>query len=248
MFTHVDIIGLGGTGSNLITNLIRLFLYNESIPNNLEINLIDGDIIEDKNIERGFENEGVSKYKVEYIKDKIIEQFEKEIIKKNFSINTINNYIKKNDYYMLLNTRSGRRSKTLCIAAVDNDHARKEIIEAIESQNKWVLFMSPGNAELDGQVISWLKDKNQEITPSPLKLYPQLVNANPSLNPGSCSYNSVNAPQLLATNMMAASATLAQVTQVLLDKSFMNYVGFNLIGKRTPTGTLIKIKEIPTII
>lgn len=242
MFQHVDLIGLGGTGSKLVTDLVRLLLFSSNIEKGLTLNLFDGDIIEPKNLTRAFNNSGVTQAKVEHIKNELIAQFDDQLAEKEFNIDAYPKYIDKAFYSNVLENRS-RRSKTLCIAAVDNDDTRKQLLQAIEEKDRWVMFVSPGNEESYGQVISWLKEGKTATEYSPLKLYPQLEEADPKYNPGSCAYQATSAPQLLTTNMMAATETLNQVSLMLLTGLYYDYVGFdNYKADRTP-GKLLQIKD-----
>lgn len=241
MITHVDVIGLGGTGSKLIEDLVRLLLNSPKINKKVTINLVDGDEIESKNIERAFSSEGVGDYKVNHIKQTLINSFKEQIEERQFRLITTPSYINKEDYEILLEGR-GRRSKTLCIAAVDNDDTRRQLIEAIDNQERWVMFMSPGNEETTGQVISWLKERKTFKGKHPFELYPQLKETKPSLNPGSCNYMAQSFPQLAITNMTAANETLNQVYR-MLEGVYFDIVSFDTITSSRSTGKVFTIDD-----
>ena len=227
---YVDIIGLGGTGSNLISNLTRLICYHSMFSDNTVVTLIDGDLVEEKNLERAFSKSWVGQSKADwcrYTAKSIVREAES-----NVQIYSVSNYIDKDEYFDLINSRSDN-SKTLCLATVDNDDTRKQLVEAIESSNKWVMFMSPGNGEYTGQVVSWLKEGDKEVGFNPLKQYDQWLEADPSLNPGSCAYQAQDSPQLLTTNMLAAAHTLTNI-QLLIDSGYFRpFIEFNLLKTYT---------------
>lgn len=244
MINYVDVIGLGGTGSNLLPNLVRLMSYHDMFAPDCELNLIDGDKIEDKNLERAFKKEGVGQPKVEWCRyeaNKIVQESDKSVL-----VYSISRYINKDEYLGLLADRP-QDSKSICIATVDNDDTRRQLVEAIDEANQWVMFISPGNEEYTGQVVSWLKDKDKNVGFNPLKQYDQWVEADPSLNPGSCAYEAQSFPQLLTTNMLAAVHTLTNI-QLLIDSGYFRpYIEFNLLKTYTKSADpLLAIELQPT--
>lgn len=243
MINYVDIIGLGGTGSNLISNLTRLICYHPFFDKNTVITLIDGDLVEDKNLERAFSKSWVGESKADWcshIAKSIVRESNTQV-----SVFGLSTYINKAEYLDILQNREST-SKTLCLATVDNDDTRKQLVEAIDEAKQWVMFMSPGNGEYTGQVVSWLKNKNENVGFNPLKQYDQWVEADPSLNPGSCAYKAQSFPQLLTTNMLAAAYTLTNI-QLLIDSGYFRpFIEFDLLKTYTKSSDPLLAIDIST--
>lgn len=235
-FKYIDIIGLGGTGSQLIENLIRFCLYSDKVEKGLTITLIDGDLIEDKNLARGFFAKGVGQFKTEFIRSYLVDIYGSELENKNILIDSNTNYIGKNLYLEMLSERE--EGPTIAVVCVDNDDSRREIIEAIDETDLDIIYISPGNDDIKGQVTCWAPGINYH----PKEQYGQLKDTDPSLNPGTCAYESVSSPQLLATNMMAACVTLAQISFIIEDKAFREFQGFNILENKD-SGKIYRLKD-----
>jgi molybdopterin/thiamine biosynthesis adenylyltransferase len=236
-FKHIDIIGLGGTGSQLIENLVRFCLYSDKVEEGLTITLVDGDLIEDKNLARGFFSKGVGQFKTEFIRSYLVDIYGSELEDKNILIDSNTSYIGKNLYLEMLSERE-EEGTTLAVLCVDNDDSRREIIEAIDASDLDIIYISPGNDKIKRQVTCWAPGINYH----PKEQYQQLNDTDPTLNPGTCAYESVSSPQLLVTNMMAACVTLAQISFIIEENAFREFQGFNILENKD-SGKIYKLND-----
>ncbi len=112
--TEIIIVGCGGTGSYLVRDLPRILL-NCSNKKYISIILIDGDIVEEKNIDRqNFTRSDIGKYKAQVLADRYGAAYGIPML-------AINEY--------LTNTRRLRdvgviSNNTLLIGCVDNNKTR----------------------------------------------------------------------------------------------------------------------------
>lgn len=217
---YVDLIGCGGTGSALLPHLLRLLEYHAQTQHEIEITLFDADTVSESNLERQqFKGNDIGTNKATSLIDNLgadITSLHKLEVKKA--------YVTKAYYSRILAERAQTNEdyETIVIVCVDNNASRKAILEAIQLYQN-ILFLSPGN-ELDyGQVICW----HTSITESnPLDKYKELREPTDSIpKRHSCVENTPSSPQLLTTNLLAATYTLANL-QCALDKNYYADISF----------------------
>jgi molybdopterin/thiamine biosynthesis adenylyltransferase len=200
MIDHVDLIGIGGTGSFLVRPLSRLIP-----PSN--ITLYDGDVIENKNLSR----QSLSRRR----------GFKTSCFK-SLGVKNRNIWVRYTNYLDILNSREGT---TLVLACVDRFKSRSDILWAIKDSGKRVIYISPGNDLVNGQVICW--DSN-EINECPLNKYEVLSNP-PDTTPGGCFDKHDSTPQLISTNYHAASLCISLVKSLINKEELPERVDFNVV-------------------
>lgn len=225
---HFVIIGAGGTGGYLIPNLTRQIALQNRLrgleghaPHSLTI--IDGDIIEEKNlIRQNFVDRDLNKNKAEVMADRYGKAFQ-------LSISYIPEYIVSTE--MLTNLIDVERHIPVFIDCVDNNKTRVFIEEAHRAFNQ-SYFISSGNEEMTGQVVLSMNSGRKKLesvfeseefgypvvvkTPSILNMFPSMLDGSDKLpTEMSCAENAESAPQNIHTNMTAANLIFGFANKIL---------------------------------
>lgn len=233
------IVGAGGTGGYLIPNLARqVSLQNKiRVEEGLSphtITLIDGDIVETKNLTRQqFVNADIGRNKAEVMARRYGGHFE-------VPITYIPEFIKDAEmFYEIMRGNHRDNRIPVVIDCVDNNKTRMLMYNAIiRFRGKFggahSYFLSSGNEEHTGQVIfstigghrldevlNHVESTNSDfsgvfMTPSIVDLFPSTANGEDKLpTEESCAEQSVSAPQNIHTNMTAANLLFGFVNQIL---------------------------------
>ena len=213
----IVMIGAGGTGGHIAPHLYRL-LYALERP--VKFIVCDGDIVEEKNLVRQNFTEadlGLNKARVvaeryssvfgletSYVPD-FIESAEKleELTKPDV--------LRVSEY-------SGKTVTELVIliGAVDNNRSRQLCHEVfLKAEN--LVYIDSGNGEYTGQVVCGIR-RNRKTYYKPVgALYPDLAQPD-DLFPSevSCADASVSAPQTIVANLMAATAVVTMIYNILV--------------------------------
>lgn len=194
----IKIIGAGGIGCCLIDSLARYVSYKSE--GKCEITIIDGDRYEERNRER---------QRFEQCRNKATEMvaLNKEQFPKIY-------FSSKEQYVTEENVVPMIREGDYVFLCVDN-HATRKIVSERCSELDNVTLISGGNDYTDGNVIVYIRKDGKDITRSPIDLYPSIANPQDK-NPGefesadrqSCQQEAVDNPQLVFTNLAAASIML----------------------------------------
>ncbi len=222
-FDTVLIIGLGGTGSNLMPTLSRLLLNKKFTGN---IYLADGDSYSESNLERQIfsEVDGILVNKAEY-QAKIIET---NIPQLSSQLTAIPQYLSKEDVEDIV------RDGTLVINCADNLAIRKYVEDRVATLDN-ACHVCCGNEMKSGQVQIYLRKNGQDITPSIYKNSPIFNSENDDRSKMSCQDLAAlpSGGQLICANNMAAAIALNIIYWLLSDEDI--YMGCAYI----PAGTTL---------
>lgn len=228
-FKHVFLIGVGGTGSHLVGPLVQLLRFHPEGTN--DITLIDGDIYEEKNLNRQqFSEEDLGENKARAHANRLNRK----------TVRTISQYVDEEKFTRILEKTIDEDDNFLVITAVDNHATRNAIISVIDEYDNFMLI-SPGNAYDRGQIIVYAKENGEALTCHPFDKYADIADPEdhiPANNAG-CDQQVAATPQLITANMGAAWGVLVTVSNVLDDKGFYEELHFNCRkAKLVPQGTL----------
>ncbi len=186
---NINIVGLGGIGSALCDNLCRYVNYLSE--EEYLLTLMDGDDYEKKNkIRQSFTKLG-NKASIKCGEMRL--QFDK------LNLDNIPEFI--NDK----NVRSLVKDGDITFCCVDNHHTRRLLSKHMDEMDNGILI-SGGNDFTDGNVQIYIKKDGQKVTPSLTDYHPEIENpGDKSPEDMSCEELSKSAPQLLFTNLTAAT-------------------------------------------
>lgn len=219
---QIIVVGVGGTGSNLLSPLSRLLNYNKD---NNELILIDGDIYEKKNQR----NQNISVKQIGMAKSeamcRIIQARDPEV-----ECSYIDKYI--TDKEMLVNIINNKRKVPILIGCVDNNSSRKIMHEVFyDNRISSIIYLDSGNGtdQRIGQVITGYKEKG-EVKLKPVgDFFPDiLINNDTVEKETSCAATMHEKPQNIATNLMAATILfnaincIIKYNYIVSNKTFFN--------------------------
>lgn len=212
----IVMLGCGGTGGHIAPHLYRL-LYALDRP--VRFIIADGDIVESKNLVRQNFIEadlGQNKAKVlaerystvfgietEYIPDFIEDEEKlKELV------------TPKREYrgYMAPPVDE----LIILIGAVDNNRSR-QLCNKVFNEVSPIIYIDSGNGEHTGQVVCGVRNKSRTTFKPVASLYPDILQDNDKFPTElSCAEASVSAPQSIVANIMAATAVINFVYNILV--------------------------------
>lgn len=169
----IYIVGVGGTGSHLVSFLTHLIGNNKHFRSTHSINLIDGDVIEEKNVvNQKFLLSDVGKNKAEVLTDRYNSIYE------DLNISYVDKYIQTDkEFEELLYSKT--KDIPIIISCVDNNKARKIIDNYFNNparQKEKLIYIDTGNSgsdgDLIGQTVVAYKSMGDIILPSVSKYFP----------------------------------------------------------------------------
>ncbi len=214
MIDYTIQIGCGGTGGILGPMLARLLAYHQN--SSARILFVDGDEFEEKNVTRQIVGpDQLGRNKAEVMLDLCS-------LQGLTAASALDKYL---NYKMLPRITRGFQFP-LFVCAVDNDATRAEVLKYCLEDCPNFFWVSPGNADdsdgtapIRGQVVWYGRYNGKVFGSNPLEMFPQLENPTDRVpEAGSCANQAPSAPQLITSNAMAASLTLA-VVQNFLDQT-----------------------------
>lgn len=222
----IVMIGAGGTGGHIAPHLYRL-LYALERP--VQFIVCDGDIVEEKNLVRqNFTEADLGQNKAKVVAERYSNVFGLET-------SYVPDFVENADQLRQLLTpyswQTGRYvtdPKTGCntletvselvilIGAVDNNRSR-QLCHEVFLQAKELIYIDSGNGEYTGQVVCGIRRGGKTIYKPVGLLYPDMAQAD-DLFPSevSCADASVSAPQTIVANLMAATAVVTMIYNILV--------------------------------
>jgi len=240
-FKKVMVIGCGGTGAYVAASLAR-FLKGIDESSRAVMVLADGDIVEEKNLERQhFIAQDLGRNKAEVLADRYSAAFGLNMV-------TISKEIRSADQISGVLGSDG-----VVVGCVDNNASRKVISEWFldnPHSSRWndsgKFWIDSGNEERGGQVVCGYYpidvvcgyypidmdylDSSSFSMPTVLELYPDLNEDEAKFNSDAgCAENAESAPQNMMTNVTAATIVMNFLQKVLLKEDMMSHgVVFNI--------------------
>lgn len=194
---YVNIVGLGGIGSYLLPPLLKTLQhsYQDSPPT---VNLIDGDILEEKNIDRQlYGHESIGMPKVEAIR----------------KATAYRGIIEVHPEYFTMSMRLGldmRRERCLWICCADNHMARLWVLQTVDVAQEAAAIIA-GNGSTDADAYYY--DRTHRDRPTdPRVLFPEILTdrSGSPVHAAGCTGEAAldETPQLPAANFLAAAYAL----------------------------------------
>ena len=196
----VFILGAGGTGSWLCSFLDKLSLFNDVI-------VIDGDIVEDKNVLR----QNFTHKQVGYSKAEVVAQSNE--------MSYIHDFIKDTSLFHQVMTEFPEGTIPMLVGCLDNNASRKIAHDFMNEVPNGV-WLDGGNAERHGQAYIAIRENGEwvEEYSSPIELDEAFQNfEGDERRPDqiSCAEHSESAPQNVTANVTSAN-TLFNIINLFL--------------------------------
>ena len=254
------VVGGGGNGSYLIPNLARIIsITNKKYGRNDTITIVDGDVVEEKNIARqNFIVPDIDKNKAKVLADRYSRAF-------GVSISYISEYLTDKNHQNIFTMDYPQYSNGMIvvIGCVDNNKTRHLLHNIYKTTSYNMAYIDAGNEEYGGQVVfstnkamaengitvgfrrygsSDIKTVVEEFELSDDDKHPDDL---------SCAERAISAPQNIGTNIKAADILFDYCNLILAGAA--NYVNSTdraeIINSRRPQSERYKalIKRAPMI-
>ncbi len=206
MTFKIIVVGCGGTGSLTMGYLARMLRNTRT-----SVLLVDGDTVEDKNLERqGFSSCDIGEYKAEMLADEVLGVGMKCV-----------QYIPD---YLIDKSQLPRPEKdefTILIGCVDNHRARQVMHQYFYSTDN-IMYIDSANEFDAGEVCVAIRANGKDVAPPRGYYFPDvLTDKSPRADELGCDVVNISAPQHVITNslmaMMIAKVVNATVCENMSD-------------------------------
>ena len=214
----IIMLGAGGTGGHIAPHLYRLL---HTLERPVKIIIADGDIVEEKNLVRqNFISADMGRNKAQVLAERyasafgmevqylpeFIENEEKlmELVRPDFGL----------DYnYYLYSQIDGI---TILIGAVDNNKSRLMCHNVFKNADN-LIYIDSGNGEYTGQVVCGIRRNGRNYYKPIGDIFPDILkNTDKFPTELSCAEAAISAPQSIVANIMAATAVVSYIYNILV--------------------------------
>ena len=225
----IVMLGAGGTGGHIAPHLYRL-LYALERP--VRFIICDGDIVEEKNLVRqNFIPADLGENKAQVLAERYSTVFgmETEYVPSYIEdVERLKELIKPKMIYSGYYPRTVvDKEQVILIGAVDNNRSRQMCHEVFYASEE-LIYIDSGNSEHTGQVVCGIRSAGRTLYKPVGKLYPEVLSDSDKFPTElSCAEASVSAPQAMTANIMAATAVVDMIYNILtLGESRVRQVTF----------------------
>ena len=228
----IVMLGAGGTGGHIAPHLYRLMF---SLDRYVRIIIADGDVVEQKNLVRqNFVEADLGENKARVLAERYSSVFgmEAEYIPSYIEDReTLLKLVKpqkwSRTHYEVpagefvrgvdLRTRDGVITElVILIGAVDNNRSR-QLCDSVFKEVSDLVYIDSGNGEHTGQVVCGIRSGGRTYYKPVGGLYPDVLEASDKFPTElSCAEASVSAPQSIVANVMAATAVVNFIYNILV--------------------------------
>ena len=225
----IVMLGAGGTGGHIAPHLYRL-LY--ALNRQVRFIICDGDCVEEKNLVRqNFIPADLGENKARVLAERYSEVF-------GIKTEYVPEFIEDTTRLQMLVAPKEIRSiyyphnviekeQVILIGAVDNNRSRRMCHEVFYAANELV-YIDSGNSEFTGQIVCGIRSGGRTLYSPVGKVFPEILRDTDKFpTEMSCAEASVSAPQAMTANIMAATAVVDMVYNILtLGESRVRQVTF----------------------
>lgn len=214
---HVIVVGSGGTGTYFLKEFCRYISGGCELIH--KITIIDGDTVEEKNLERqAFAEEDIGLNKAAVMAD---------VLSTAFDIGSVESYSEYLTELSQIESITCDEDVPVIIGCVDN-HACRLLLEKFFDECNNIAYLDSANEFSTGEVVFAYKKDGKIISPYRSYYYPEIKTSTKKVTEMSCEELNNVSPQHIATNMTAGNILLKEVTNMLSGKSNPGMVTFDL--------------------
>ena len=208
----IILLGAGGTGGYIAPHLCRLV---HTLDRTVKVIIADGDIVEQKNIVRqNFICSDLGRNKAQVLAERYTSAFASEVY-------YIPEFIESESKLLELlkpETRLyyNQQELVILIGAVDNNKSR-QICHNVFQKLDDMIYIDSGNGQYTGQVVCGIRHNGKTYYKPVAEVYTDILeNIDKFPTELSCAEASVSAPQSIAANIMAATAVILYIYNILV--------------------------------
>lgn len=209
MKCDIVIVGCGGTGSHYIKELGRLLYGKHGTSKDIRIILIDGDLVEEKNLVRqAFLPQDIGRNKAQVMAEILSQAYGVEA---GFYDRYIDSPI---DFKELVRDDA----VVLLVGCVDN-HQCRQSMHRFYMERENCIYMDSANEFSAGEVVIGSRIGHVEMYPDRCQYFPEVLEANEKRrSEESCEVLNAASPQHMLTNQLAAWILLVNTAKFLDDE------------------------------
>lgn len=214
---NIVVIGTGGTGSCFLQKLAR---YCSVSAEKINVFVVDGDIVEEKNLVRQqFCECNVGQSKAAALVELAADNYGLEWT-------AVSEYLLHAEQLDDIFVNDVGNVKIL-VGCVDN-HAARRIMEEWFSHQRNAIYIDSANDEFDGEVVVSVRADGLEISPMRSFFFSDVLTDDaPSVVELSCEQRNISSPQHQATNEMAGNIIFMIICEIIKRQIPTGMVVFN---------------------
>lgn len=213
----IIMLGAGGTGGHAAPHLYRLL---HTLERPVKIIIADGDIVEQKNLVRqNFISADLGRNKAQVLAERYASAFGMEV---QYIPEFIENedrlaeLIKPDMYSPRAYSCQHLEGHSILIGAVDNNRSRQLCHQVFQKTDN-LIYIDSGNGEFTGQVVCGIRLKGKTYYKPIGETYPDVLDDTDKFPTQlSCAEAALSAPQSIAANIMAATAVVSYLYNILV--------------------------------
>lgn len=213
----IIMLGAGGTGGHAAPHLYRLL---HTLERPVKIIIADGDIVEQKNLVRqNFISADLGRNKAQVLAERYASAFGMEV---QYIPEFIENedrlaeLIKPDMYSPRAYSCQHLEGHSILIGAVDNNRSRQLCHQVFQKTDN-LIYIDSGNGEFTGQVVCGIRRKGKTYYKPIGEAYPDVLDDTDKFPTQlSCAEAALSAPQSIAANIMAATAVVSYLYNILV--------------------------------
>ena len=215
---QILMLGAGGTGGHIAPHLYRLL---HALDRPVRVIIADGDLVEEKNLVRqNFIASDLGRNKAQVLAERYASAFGMEA-------QYIPAFVESEERLTEL-VQLGRYHQagpysyqkfdglSILIGAVDNNRSR-QLCHRLFQKSDVLIYIDSGNGEYTGQVVCGIRCKGETYYKPVGDIYPDVLEDTDKFPTElSCAEASLSAPQSIVANIMAATAVVSYVYNILV--------------------------------
>ncbi len=213
----IVMFGAGGTGGHIAPHLYRLL---HALDRPVKVIIADGDLVEEKNLVRqNFIAADLGKNKAQVLAERYASAFGMEaqyIPEFVESEEMLSELVKPESQPVWMDSEKYPQELPILIGAVDNNRSR-QLCHQVFQKSEELVYIDSGNGEYTGQVVCGIRRKGKTYYKPVGEVYPDVLDKTDKFPTElSCAETAVSAPQSIAANIMAATAVVAYIYNILV--------------------------------
>ena len=213
----VTMLGAGGTGGHVAPHLYRLL---HTLERPVRVVIADGDIVEGKNLVRqNFISADLGRNKAQVLAERYASAFGMEahyIPSFIESEDALSSLVRSDTYQTSPYSYQRLEGLSILIGAVDNNRSR-QLCHQVFTKADNLIYIDSGNGEYTGQVVCGIRRNGRTYYKPIGDVYPDvLLDTDKFPTELSCAEAAVSAPQSIVANIMAATAVVSYLYNILV--------------------------------
>jgi len=213
----ITMLGAGGTGGHIAPHLYRLL---HTLGRHTQVIVCDGDIVEEKNLVRqNFISADLGKNKAQVLAERYASAFGLEVSYIPEFIedeNRLAALVNPDTYRVSPYSQPSIEGLSILVGCVDNNRSR-QLCHQVFRVAKNLVYIDSGNGEYTGQVVCGIRRGGKTFYKPIGDVYPEvLLETDKFPTQLSCAEAAVSAPQSIVANIMAGTAVVSYLYNILV--------------------------------